>query len=115
MSGQSTATRPRRWRPPAPPPRGRQARAVRLPGVWSFVRSSQIVLVCPHSPLCETFTLAAIFQEVACDPLDVVAEFVAGDLVLAQLSTEPAVQAQAAAQVNLESLDGAAVSVVDHL
>src|SRR6202453_3312395 len=61
------------------------------------------------------FTVLALLDEVAHHPVDVVAELIAGDLVLAQFSAEPAVYAQAAAEVDLEALDRPAITVVDHL
>ncbi|MFV4741746.1 PPE domain-containing protein, partial [Mycobacterium tuberculosis] len=42
---------------------------------------------------------------------DVVAEFVTGDLVLAQFAAESGIQAEVSAQMHLEAFDGAAVSV----
>ncbi|CNU44960.1 Uncharacterised protein [Mycobacterium tuberculosis] len=56
-----------------------------------------------------------MFDEVAHHPVDVVAEFVTGDLVLAQFAAESGIQAEVSAQMHLEAFDGAAVSVVDHL
>ena len=46
---------------------------------------------------------SSLFHELAHKPLDVVAELGGQHLVLAQFAAEPAVEAQAAAQVNLES------------
>src|SRR5882724_11774159 len=68
-------------------------------------RSSQIRLVCSYCPCSETLALLALFHEIANNPVDVVAELVGEHLVLTQLATETAVQAQAAAQMHLETLD----------
>src|SRR5262249_7150907 len=87
----------------------------RLRSVWSLRRSSQVALLGANGPLRESFTVGAVFDEVAHHPFDVIAQLVAGDLVLAQFSAEAAVQAEAAAQVHLEALDRAALAVVDHL
>src|SRR5205807_1029854 len=56
-----------------------------------------------------------VFDEIAHHSVDVIAELIAGDLVLAQLSSKTAVRAQGAAQVHLKPFDGSAVAVVDHL
>src|SRR5271156_4445717 len=77
--------------------------------------SSQVRLIRAQRPIREPFIPVALFDEVAHHTVDVVAEFVAGDLVLPQFSSETTVKPQAAAQVYLESLDRAAVAVVDHL
>ena len=53
--------------------------------------------------------------EITHHPLDIVAHFGTGDLVLPQFSAEVAVQAQAAAQMDLEALGTPAVAVLDHL
>src|SRR6202042_1841166 len=66
-------------------------------------------------PIREPFIPVALLDEVAHHTLDVVAELVAGDLVLPQFSPEATVEPQAATEMHLESLDGSAVAVVDHL
>src|SRR5690606_14015178 len=63
--------------------------------------SSQVGLVGAHCPLCETLARVAVLDEIAHHPLDVVAEFGAGHLVLAQFAAETAVETEAATQMNL--------------
>src|SRR5271156_1707527 len=82
---------------------------------WCQAHLSQVGLLGPQRPGREPFAVLPLLDEVAYHPVDVVAELVAGDLVLAQFSAEPAVYAQAAAEVDLEALDRPAITVVDHL
>src|ERR1700677_2487069 len=82
---------------------------------WCWAHLSQVGLLGPQRPGRKPFAVLALFDEVAYHPVHVVAELITSDLVLAQLSAEPAVYAQAAAEVDLEALDRPAITAVDHL
>ena len=64
-------------------------------------------------PLGEPLAVLALRLEGLEHPLDVVGQFVGGDLVAADLAAEPGVQAEPAAQVHLEALDLLAAVVGD--
>src|SRR5690606_38138691 len=78
-----------------------------------WAHSFEIGFLRAGDALCEPFALGPLVQVVPHDPLHVVGELVARDLVTTQFTAEARVESEASTEMHLEALDLVSVGVGD--